>query len=645
MSQAPVAQLSVGRWAGDPHARRWPVTLWLYVLKDMLRLIGLTAVVLVTVIAFAASVKPLADGQLTPVQCVKFMGLAMLPMLQYALPFAACFGATLAYYRLASDNEVTAAHAGGLSHRVLLAPTLATGVVLAVVVWWLGNFTIPRFLRNMSEMVSQNATQFIESSIQQGRALQTRIAGQDAYVYADFVKPYPRPEGDSANAYDRLWLGGILFVTLNEQGQVVSQGTAREAMLWIRRGGGDSGEASGGAGSGATGGTGEGGDASSSTEVVLQPVDPRFFQEKGRAEVGQMVRSFRVPNAFRDDPKFMTLGELLSLSRHPERLPQVDKRRKSLALILAENTLAEQMRGELHAGRACEFRDSRGVRYFLKARDLRPSRNVGWWRILPARGQRITVDRVTGDNQPAQGYSANYAEMKITRGRDPLSEEEFLSVHLRLGEVSGAVSDETDLPPPGGTGGGTGDSDGAGDDAGRGGVTRREIAGAGAVTEWPINDLVPTLAEGTGMLGGSAESLIAATDERLGAAATGGTRRPGALDERTKAALSGARNELVRRTDDLLREIFSKHHERFAYSFACLVMVITGSVMAMRLRESLPLKIYLWAFFPALGAVLTISTGQQMTHQNGPVGLLVLWGGVAALCVYTWVEFSRLARN
>ena len=64
-----------------------------------------------------------------------------------------------------------------------------------------------------------------------------------------------------------------------------------------------------------------------------------------------------------------------------------------------------------------------------------------------------------------------------------------------------------------------------------------------------------------------------------------------------------------------------------------------------RLRESLPLKIYLWAFFPALGAVLTISTGQQMTHQNGPVGLLVLWGGVAALCVYTWVEFSRLARN
>mgnify|MGYP000423281398 CR=1 FL=1 len=37
------------------------------------------------------------------------MLLAMPPMLQYALPFAACFGATLAYHRFAADNEAVAA--------------------------------------------------------------------------------------------------------------------------------------------------------------------------------------------------------------------------------------------------------------------------------------------------------------------------------------------------------------------------------------------------------------------------------------------------------------------------------------------------------------------------------------------------------
>jgi drug/metabolite transporter (DMT)-like permease len=74
-------------------------------------------------------------------------------------------------------------------------------------------------------------------------------------------------------------------------------------------------------------------------------------------------------------------------------------------------------------------------------------------------------------------------------------------------------------------------------------------------------------------------------------------------------------------------------------------MVVLGSVIALRLRDSLPLTIYLWAFFPALGAVLTVSAGQQLTHDHGVPGLFLLWGGVAGLGAYTCVEFSRLSRH
>jgi hypothetical protein len=112
-----------------------------------------------------------------------------------------------------------------------------------------------------------------------------------------------------------------------------------------------------------------------------------------------------------------------------------------------------------------------------------------------------------------------------------------------------------------------------------------------------------------------------------------------------RTSLAPAMNELVRRIKDLMREIISKEHERLAMAVACLVMVLMGTVMAMRLRDSLPLTIYLWAFFPALATVITISAGQQLTHGHGMIGLLVLWGGVAALGAYAMSEFVRLARH
>ena len=64
-----------------------------------------------------------------------------------------------------------------------------------------------------------------------------------------------------------------------------------------------------------------------------------------------------------------------------------------------------------------------------------------------------------------------------------------------------------------------------------------------------------------------------------------------------------------------------------------------------RLRDALPLTVYLWAFFPALGTILAISGGQQLTHDNGPLGLLLLCAGVIALGGFAALEFVRLSRH
>ena len=71
---------------------------------ELLKTILLTTAVLVSVIAFGAAIKPLARNLLGGTDILRYVALAAVPMLQYALPFSAGFGATLVMHRLATDK-------------------------------------------------------------------------------------------------------------------------------------------------------------------------------------------------------------------------------------------------------------------------------------------------------------------------------------------------------------------------------------------------------------------------------------------------------------------------------------------------------------------------------------------------------------
>src|SRR5262245_2217447 len=89
---------------------RIAITMWRHTRLDLIKLVVLSTSVLVLVIAIGAAVKPLSDGALQPQDLPKFLMIACVPMLAYALPFAAGFAATLVYYRVAHENEAVAAH-------------------------------------------------------------------------------------------------------------------------------------------------------------------------------------------------------------------------------------------------------------------------------------------------------------------------------------------------------------------------------------------------------------------------------------------------------------------------------------------------------------------------------------------------------
>ena len=120
-----------------------------------------------------------------------------------------------------------------------------------------------------------------------------------------------------------------------------------------------------------------------------------------------------------------------------------------------------------------------------------------------------------------------------------------------------------------------------------------------------------------------------------------------ALDagEDENGAITRARERLKDRVADLNREITSKQHERAAFSLTGLLMVMTGAVVGFKMKDSLALPVYMWSFFPALFAVITIGAGQSLAHKSGEIGLFLLWGGVGLLGAFTLIEYGKLRKH
>ena len=574
---------------------RWPVTLWLYVLGDFWKLVLLTTSVLVVVLAFALTIKPLADGKLDLMMAMQWMGLATIPMLQYALPFAACFAATLSYHRMAVDNELTASYAGGISHRAILAPAVVSGVVISLVLLFLSNWAIPRSFQAMYALVTRDASRFMVSAIMRHEAVEL----EKSLVYADTV--VEQGPDEASGAYQRLWLGGLLVVKLDGEGRVTSQGTAKNAAVWLRR---------------ATRAQGGGADDQAVTEVIVKPND---FIATGEAMhmAGQDTElTFIVPNTLSDNPKFLSFAELRALRRAPERMNFIERPRRELAMLLSAREAADIVRQHLHDTGQCEFRDPFNQRVVLKGSGLRPASRDGKrdpfsFSIMPPAGaSQIIVERTSIEGR-LQRQSAVSAFLKLPSNPDTTGQGVRLT--LRLCEVAAEQVDaegDVEVPP------------------------EVVAAGRGELKERPLTDLTLTDDRTKDYLKTTTFRLQDMVGKRI---AMG---RPADKD-----ALAKPSDELDSKVKDLLREVLSKEQERYAMSVACLVMVIVGAVMAMRLRDALPLTIYLWAFFPALATSLAISGGQQLTHGQGVIGLPVLWSGVFVLSVFTVLEFGRLAKH
>ncbi len=568
-----------------------PWTIYRYILKELLKLMAISSLVLVTMISFAAAIKPMSDGLLGAGAMLKFVGYSAPTMLGFVLPFAGAFASTLVFIRMASDNEVLACSASGISYAKVLAPVAALGLVLTMGLFYLSNFVVPGFYRAAAETLESDMLSVLVTQLNQNRPF-TEIEGYVIYADSAIQKPISpdqrkaiqkdAPADIIATKYIRL--EGVAVGELDEQDIVRADSTAREANILLFQG-------------------------PEGSFVTLKLIEAMRYQpDVGELEYSQSlpIGPIDIPSPFGDDPKFFSWPQLRKLYQEPDRFGDVHDAKMELARQVAVAELRTSIRKDMRANSGQTGVVLSGSRqgYRIMSPSVRTVRGAIVLKSMPDRP--ITIEYPVGTEQhPYDG-----------------------PVLRRIEAVSGLISIESpDERQPG-------IEPTASIELGEVRVFR--VPGAEPITE-KLTDTLPPMVWQNPVI--DPETASKPIDDLLTAAGQHLT-----LSKNVEAARLG----LDRNIQKLGRKIIAQLHERAASAITCLILLVFGSVLAIHLKGQMPLVVFFWSFLLAVVSIIVINTGQTLAiaKQSTVVsGLAVLWAGNIGLALITFMVYKKLARN
>ncbi len=534
--------------------------LYRYFMGELLRVFVLSATVLVLVVAFGAAIKPLAADDLGgPLQIAKYITLAIVPMLQFAIPFAAGFAATLVMHRYTADNEILAASVSGLSYKRILLPIFGFGCVLLVVMVLLTQTIIPRFWQSLQQMIARDVTRLIQSSIKKGEP----VRFGNVQIHADNLIVLENPPDTGAQT--RLVLNRVVAAKLDTDGRIVWDVAARQAVVDVHR-------------------------VDGQTYLKIALVDTVGFDaETGQlASAPQIMITIPVPDPLGDDPRFMTRARLLELRDHPDDFTLVIDAKESLAKAIRRidvwRETARQIGGPGFVTLTGGW--SGGNRRLEVDADTFRSGTFG----MTNRGP-IEIREFDVDGRPVRRITAETAVLKDSASATLANP----TVDLLLGNCevvdlrsNGATNARDKLPIPG---------------------------------LWLES------------LTGDDPSLLPYSQLLDRAQLVGEQLRP-QIDL------------VLARVDYLDRTITSRLLRRYALSATAMLLLLLGATLAIWLRHSSALVVYVWAFLPAVIDIMLIASGDHMARAGQLAGgVMLMWSGIALLLGAQAYVYRRLSRN
>ncbi|MFO0829922.1 MAG: LptF/LptG family permease [Phycisphaerales bacterium] len=545
---------------------------------DLCKVLLVTASVLVTVIAFGAAIKPLSENMIGPADILRVMAYTTVPMLQFALPFAGAFAAVIVFHRLVNDNEILAMAASGMPYRRIMRPVFALGIVLTAVMVFLVDYGGPTFWRELKQLVAKDLTRVFVAYVERGEARQ--LGGTEIYADEAYVQEAPPDSG----ATQRLRLVGVAAIEFNHEAKAEREPqrefTAQYATVDVHRVG-----------------------VNSLLKIALQ--NASVYNRGDRAIAGAAIvrpEAIDLGRTVDQGPKGLTFLELMELRKHLERDPDIDARRRELALGLAAADAWQALADAVAAKGPVVFEtgsESDSDRFELDAAALDGATAVG------RDGKGIVIRQRSADGRVRSEISADHAA-------------------LSLASIDADGDVRFDL---------------LADDA----LVRDVRAPEAATIRRPVRltdlELAPETAPRVDRETASIDELRAAATARM-AAAVGGPA------DAIKARLSYGVRELDARVKYTSDEIVARIVQRIAQSMTAMIMLVAATVFTLWFRNRSPLFIYVVAFVPAIIDILLVSGGEQMLRRNVSVsGIVVAFSGNALLLVLSLIGAWRVGRH
>lgn len=526
-----------------------PWRLYRYMLLDMLRQFALTAAVLVVVIAFGAAIKPLSnDSLISPLDAAKFVGYAMVPMLQFALPFAAAFAVTLTFHRLSQDNEIIAMAVAGQSYSRILAPFAALGLTLTLILGVLTQWVIPSFIGKMAESLTADMPRMLTRSIQQHAPF---VQG-NLVIWAEQV--FLGGEDGDRIVLDRAAVAKVdsmhrptMYLTSSATSIDIERNKEESALL-VR-----------------------------SKNTVQWTDDGKGAGSTRGAIDSELTHAIGISSENNRRPSTMTRRELLDAEENPSLYPPVNNAAETLRDILILQEYWQSLK-----------------LYFNTQKEMK---------LLSSINSQQFVVRA---NSFSGGKFRGAIEVEL---------------HRRSGETSVLVPETARIEA----------------------VQNKD----GTISSFTL--LMSDVRVGVGEIGENLRTELLVQSLHVDADIATPTIEkniPELLSrakEVEKGPIPAAARRLVTQIQRLHQQAISRINQRWAMSASAVLIVLLGSITAIRLRDKTALATFTRVFFPTVVAVILVFAGGQIVRDGRfGFGFSIMWSGNVGIVILILTSWMKL---
>jgi lipopolysaccharide export LptBFGC system permease protein LptF len=159
-----------------------------YIFRDLFRAFVLAVVGLTLILILGSIFLPVQEYGLGPRQALHLMGYFLPIILTFVLPISALFAGALVYGRFASDNELDACKASGISLLTLVYPGLALAIMVAIANLVLSFYITPFFVQQAEKSLKADAKQILFRNLKR-KGYYKLPQDQRCIIYADYADP------------------------------------------------------------------------------------------------------------------------------------------------------------------------------------------------------------------------------------------------------------------------------------------------------------------------------------------------------------------------------------------------------------------------------------------------------------------------